>query len=68
MKCPGPPCWCRIPSFQGKSSDFPLKAEVRGTGTMTMICFVGNVPGTVPLVSSQCFPLAGIAAAAEVLQ
>lgn len=47
--------------------DFPLKPEVRGTGSMTVICFVGNISDTLLVVSGQCFPLAAIAAA-EVLQ
>lgn len=59
----------KFPGFgQGKSEDFPLKPEVRGSGSMIVIGFVGNISGTVPLAPSQCFPLAGIAAAVEVLQ
>lgn len=59
----------KFPGFGlGKSEDFPLKPEVRGSGSMIVICFVGDISDSVPLAPSQCFPLAGIAAAAEILQ
>lgn len=59
------------PTFPGLglgAEDFPLEPEVRGTRSLMVFFFVGNISGTVPLVSRQCFPLAGVAAAAEVLQ
>lgn len=51
-----------FPGFGLGPEDFPLKPEVRGAGSMMVICCVGNISGTVPLVSSQCFPPAGFAA------
>lgn len=53
------------PTFPGLGlgpEEFSLKPEVRGTRSTIAICFVGNISGTMPMVSSQCFPLAGIAA------
>lgn len=57
-----------FPGFGRVPEGSPLKPEVRGIGSMLVICFVRNISDTVALVSSKYFPPGKIPAAAEVLQ
>jgi len=57
-----------LPGFGRGPEGSPLKPEVRGTGSMLVICLVRNTSGTVALVSTKCFPLGEITATAEILQ